>query len=70
MLSIKTMRKTVYYQFPYLKLNTNLLMDIIESRQKILLQQLEFNDDFDELFIRNEEKENDSSDQSGMTLIV
>ncbi|CAF2975146.1 unnamed protein product [Rotaria sp. Silwood2] len=34
----------------YSKLHTALLMNIIESRQKILIQRLEFDDDFNKTF--------------------
>ncbi len=34
----------------YFKLNKDLLMDIIESRQKLLIQRLQFENDFNEIF--------------------
>lgn len=45
----------------YLKLNTDLLMNIIESRQKVLIQRLEFDSDFQQTFRMNDEDEHDQA---------
>ena len=48
----------------YSKLNIDLLMDIIESRQKVLLQRIEFDDDFNQTFpIDNDCDDHDDSDE-------
>jgi hypothetical protein len=49
----------------YLKLNIDLLMHIIESRQKILTQRLEFEDDFNKLFVIDNVDDDDHENNDG-----
>jgi len=46
----------------YLKLNINLLMHIIESRQKILIPRFEFESDFNQLFVIDNVDDDDHND--------
>jgi hypothetical protein len=39
------------FSFNYSKLNIDLLMNLIESRQKVLLQRIEFDDHFKQTFV-------------------
>ena len=48
----------------YAKLNIDLLMDIIESRQKVLLQRIEFDDDFNHTFTTDDDYD-DSDEEPG-----
>ncbi|CAF1316513.1 unnamed protein product [Rotaria sordida] len=50
--------------FNYLKLNIDLLMNIIESRQKVLIQRLEFEDHFNQLFPHNNDDDDDDDDHN------
>ena len=50
----------------YAKLNIDLLMDIIESREKVLLQRIEFDGDFYRTFPIDDDY-NDSDDEPGNT---
>ena len=45
----------------YLELNLDLLMNIIESRQKILLQHLKFDNDYKQIFLLDIDDDNDNN---------
>ncbi len=47
----------------YLKLNIDLLMKIIESRQKISIQRLEFDNDFKETFVIDDDDGDDNDNE-------
>ena len=53
----------------YSKLNIDLLMNIIESRQKTLLQRTEFDDDFNQTFPTDDDGDDldDSDEEPGNT---
>ncbi|CAF0986909.1 unnamed protein product [Rotaria sp. Silwood1] len=45
--------------FNYLKLNIHILINIIESRQKVLIQRFEFEDHFNQLLPHNTDDDDD-----------